>query len=146
MGLDMYLSAKQFAWPHLEDTLYNTIKKLDWPVEIRHAEISACVAYWRKANQIHDWFVQNVQGGVDECQASYVSKDQLIELRDLCVRLLQSKNPEEALQDLPPANGFFFGSDEINEWYWEDLQDTVNQLNPLIESDQALDYEYHASW
>ena len=29
-----------------------------------------CVAYWRKANAIHSWFVENCQDGVDECQYS----------------------------------------------------------------------------
>jgi hypothetical protein len=44
-----------------------------------HVEVN--VAYWRKANAIHRWFVDVVQGGVDECQASEVTRDQLDALR-----------------------------------------------------------------
>lgn len=42
------------------------------------------VGYWRKANMIHKWFVDNVQGGVDECQVTQVSKEQLLSLIHLC--------------------------------------------------------------
>ena len=61
MGLDMYLSSKKSG----QDA-----------------------AYWRKANQIHRWFVENVQDGIDECQESDVSLGQLIELRDACKKVL----------------------------------------------------------
>ncbi len=35
------------------------------------------VGYWRKANQIHNWFVKNVQGGVDDCGYYGVTKEKL---------------------------------------------------------------------
>src|SRR4051812_12932609 len=43
------------------------------------------VAYWRKANQIHNWFVENVGGGEDECQNMELGRDQMKALLDLCV-------------------------------------------------------------
>ncbi len=33
--------------------------------------------YWRKANGIHAWFVQNVQEGEDDCKEYYVSQSKL---------------------------------------------------------------------
>ena len=35
------------------------------------------LAYWRKANHIHGWFVKNVQGGKDNCEEYSVSRKQL---------------------------------------------------------------------
>ena len=32
-----------------------------------HSRIIEQVGYWRKANQIHNWFVENVQDGEDDC-------------------------------------------------------------------------------
>ena len=38
---------------------------------------------WRKANQIHKWFVDNCQEGDDNCQRHYVSRENLEELLEL---------------------------------------------------------------
>jgi hypothetical protein len=48
---------------------------------------------------------------------------------------------------LPPTEGFFFGSNGIDEWYWDNVQDTLNKLNKAIDEsvDDAM-FEYQASW
>lgn len=48
------------------------------------------VGYWRKANQIHAWFVDNVQNKIDDCGYYEVSKESLKELYDACQRILIS--------------------------------------------------------
>ena len=40
--------------------------------------------YWRKANQIHGWFVDTLMNGVDECQTVYISWGILQDLKDIC--------------------------------------------------------------
>ncbi len=67
MGLDMYLNAKRYLW-HSEDNLAEQIAE-NFPelADARVKEITAEVMYWRKSNAIHKWFVDNVQGGVDDC-------------------------------------------------------------------------------
>ena len=35
------------------------------------------VGYWRKANAIHNWFVNNIQNGKDDCRRYEVSKENL---------------------------------------------------------------------
>jgi hypothetical protein len=91
------------------------------------------------ANAIHAWFVKNVQDGVDECQESYVSYEQLVELRDLCKKVIKTKNAEL----LPPQAGFFFGSTEVDEYYMEDLKETIKIIDAL---DPDGEYVYRASW
>jgi hypothetical protein len=48
---------------------------------------------------------------------------------------------------LPPTSGFFFGGTGIDEWYWVNLQETVDKLTEALEHsvDDAM-FEYQASW
>lgn len=160
MGLDMYLYVGKYVSviPNVplasDPATYDTIVKATGltlaqiePNDIRSVTVSVRVAYWRKANAIHQWFVTNVQDGKDECQTSEVDREQLTTLRDLCQSLLQNRNPQEAAELLPTQPGFFFGSTDIGDYYWQDLQDTVSMLNrALTHTPQGCYFEYHASW
>lgn len=114
--------------------------------------VSVTVAYWRKANEIHAWFVENVQGGVDECQRGYVSQEQLVELRDLCERVLDAREGDDALEVaeelLPTRDGFFFGGTQYDEYYYEDLGETIRQLERVLSHPKIgdVDLYYRASW
>ena len=106
------------------------------------------VAYWRKDNAIHQWFVENVQGGVDECQRSpEVHVEQLAYLMKLCNDVIA--DPSRAHELLPPQSGFFFGGTEIDEWYMRGLQHTVDRLyiavSALMDIPDAKVY-YQSSW
>lgn len=52
---------------------------LDTGIRNRKKEI----AYWRKANMIHKWFVDNVQKGNDDCKEYKITKEHLEELLKL---------------------------------------------------------------
>ena len=146
MGLDMYLQAERYVSKYFDPEDEGRAAKIQkiFP-EFTNAEVKtirAEVAYWRKANAIHAWFVTNVQGGVDECQDSHVGRDQLEELRQLCLEVLDTKDASE----LPPQAGFFFGSTEVDDWYFEDLRNTVNQLDKVLAMPDNLEFYYRASW
>ena len=103
------------------------------------------VAYWRKANAIHKWFVENVQGGVDDCGAYPVQKADLKKLLSLVNKSLRSKKLAPKL--LPTQSGFFFGSTEYGEWFFQDLNDTKKKLTEILKSDNAPDgWLYQSSW
>jgi len=103
------------------------------------------VAYWRKANQIHKWFVDHVQDGNDNCEEYRVTRDQLQLLLDNCKLVLINK--EEAKTLLPRQEGFFFGSYEYDEFYWYDIQDTIEQLEKILnEYPEEWDFQYQSSW
>ena len=111
-----------------------------------HANIEVCVAYWRKANAVHKWFC-DLDGGRDECQNIYVSYDKLRELRDLAASVISQ--PAMAADVLPTQMGFFFGSYDYDEWYMEDMKNTVTQLDAVLASvgpDTWTDFIYRASW
>ncbi len=105
--------------------------------------VENCVIHWRKANQIHKWFL-DLADGVDVCQPIYVSVNQLQELHKLCVESLELKTSDL----LPPCSGFFFGSIEIDEWYWDNLRRTADLLGELLKNDNLTQHEfvYQASW
>lgn len=56
--------------------------------EFPSAEVSISVGYWRKANAIHQWFVDNCQDGIDDCRSVIVEREQLQTLKSLCETIL----------------------------------------------------------
>jgi hypothetical protein len=97
---------------------------------------------WRKANAIHGWFVRRCQGGEDNCKEYYVSREQLQELVELCHEALD--NPDHEV--LEPTAGFFFGSYEKDEWYYQDLKDTIEGIEKALELPQSFEFYYQSSW
>lgn len=176
MGLDMYLCRKETA--DVDVAKLRLVRKgkasafvLDKPAEQKEE-----IGYWRKANQIHQWFVTNVQRGLDDCEEYVVETHQL-------VRLLQTVNEViaacklvpgkvvasytfggdgqrvENLQDgkvikdssvaerlLPTHEGFFFGPTDYDEWYLENLVSTKKILTAALKSAKGGQFTYQSSW
>jgi len=156
MGLDMYLSAKRYVSKidHRTQTELEPYKKLaamfpdlnKAPDNIYGFEVSKVVCYWRKANQIHQWFVDNVQNGEDNCQKYSVSREQLQTLANMCETLLKTRDVVLAEEVLPTQGGFFFGDTSYGDYYWDDLESTVYALTLCLELPSDWDFEYQASW
>lgn len=113
------------------------------------------IGYWRKANAIHQWFVKNVQNGVDECEAHLITKDIIAKLRTDVKTVLDAKDQdmkdesfEVAEATLPTQSGFFFGGTDYDEYYYESLTDTLEICDKLLND---VDFEnnyivYQSSW
>jgi hypothetical protein len=159
MGLDMYLTAERFlsrfddndraARTAIADTLDNafgTITEWDGHRVLEPQAVECAAMYWRKANAIHGWFVDHVQGGVDECQPHHVKVRELRELCDLCRHLLA--HPADAPEMLPPRSGFFFGSTELDPGYWADVLYTAEGLTRLlaVPGIEEWSFRYRSSW
>ena len=154
MGLDMYLSGKRYMSKYFDAEDAGRIEKVNEvfgfegqeDADYNAQEVTFRIGYWRKANQIHKWFVDNCQDGVDECQETYVDREQLKQLRDTCKEVLA--DPKKAPSLLPVASGFFFGSTEYDDWYKQDLEYTVERIDKIL-GDPALakcDFYYQSSW
>lgn len=154
MGLDMYVTAKRYLWDFSDSNdkdIANNISTLFPEMkDCRVKEVSVEAMYWRKANAIHKWFVDNVQDGVDECQETYIDVSKLYELRDICKAVLDDNSKAEQL--LPSQSGFFFGGTAYDEYYFNDVRDTFNWLETLLfvgkfdEKFKHWEFYYQASW
>lgn len=169
MGLDMYLSVREYVNRHDYKAGWdNKTVRPEWeqiieasgiqeflPADtIYGANVSAVTAYWRKANAVHDWFVQNVQDGEDDCKEYYVSAEKLQELVDVCKDVLAHQDDHSYIEEvLPPTSGFFFGSTEIDEWYFQDIIYTAERLDEILTTyrkraadGKYVDFTYQSSW
>ena len=90
MGLDMYLNRCYSKYRKSDGTFSDNWddSKFDMYGRSNRVTFSEQVGYWRKANHIHKWFVDNVQDGKDDCHEYYVSIKKLHELRDTCFDIL----------------------------------------------------------
>ena len=147
MGLDMYLTAKRYIWRHREAEVLEAVNNLCLvKPHYRPKQIEYEAAYWRKANQIHGWFVTNVQDGKDDCEEYVVSLPQLQKLYEACINVAMNHDLAEKL--LPTGQGFFFGGTDYDDRYFEDVQDTIDSLEPILSDEDAkhLDFFYQSSW
>lgn len=193
MGLDMYLTvdyylsaydfrreqAKKDKEVAKEIAVFDSIVGLmgiepkDLP-ECNSISMDIQVGYWRKANAIHNWFVNNVQNGNDNCEKYYVSREQIEELAALCERIVEgidfgevvmegpepwsyetypnltfSEEVEDLINDeLPPQGGFFFGPTDLGAWYATYVKDTAEMLRKLLNMPELenYDFRYQSSW
>lgn len=185
MGLDMYLNKRTYigaeykhrevVMPNLKITIGDKVVNIN-PTKVSSIEERA--GYWRKANAIHKWFVDNVQDGVDECQETEVDKPKLAELLVLCRKVVETAivkkgrvctgitstsggplvknyeegniiaNAEDIHELLPTSAGPFFGSTDYDQWYLQDVKDTIAILEAcdLDEKNYDVSYRYQASW
>jgi len=150
MGLDMYLDKRTYVkqWEHIDETKqYNVeVTRGGEPTNIDPKKVKYIIeeaGYWRKANQIHRWFVENVQDGVDNCGDYYVERSEMKELLELCKKVQADNSLAEEL--LPSASGFFFGGTEYDEWYFKDIDETIAILEEAL-ADGYGEYYYTSSW
>lgn len=150
MGLDMSLSgrrylndiSKQKAIQDLFEELKDIKGSFDGESPVNSIIVE--LGYWRKANHIHRWFVQNVQAGVDNCGNYAVSKDQLCQLKEVCERVLGFKHLAET--HLPRSQGFFFGNELYDEWYYTDIEKTIKIIDNCLSLPGVWEFEYSSSW
>lgn len=169
MGLDMYLSARKYVSDYNYeqgktkeefDSILDTVGLTRGQVSEDSPSIvvNVNIAYWRKANAIHNWFIDNVAGGEDDCEPFYVSREELQELHQTLLKVIalkgnttESVDPtvEETIEELlPTQSGFFFGGADYDDWYWENVEWTEKRLATILDDPAFADFEfqYRASW
>ena len=149
MGLDMFLTKMPRNGKKPEDIAWEEMQE---------------IGYWRKANQIHKWFVDNVQGGEDDCgYHDEVTKEVLENLLAICKKVLEGCNLVEgdvingyelkngkfepiivkgkcvedarvAEELLPTADGFFFGDTNYDQYYIADIEATIEIVTRALET------------
>lgn len=163
MGLDMYLYLEKYESVSCYSKNFSEKVKNFYPKELKELQegiqernylsktTKYQVGYWRKANAIHKWFVDNCAGGEDNCKPVYVDIEKLKMLLDICKAVSKDHNKAEKL--LPTQDGFFFGGLKYDDWYFEDLDYTIKLFEKVIafikeEKKKKFwwDIIYRASW
>ena len=165
MGLDMYLSVRRYisrvdltkvydrevGWSETSGfhDLMDSLNAADYleSGETTGSHVEIPVAYWRKANAIHNWFVTERADGVDDCREIGVTDGHLEELLSLCEIVLRV--PASAPIHLPTESGFFFGGVEYDDWYFDQISYTAKRLReiiPLMKKNNDDWAVYQASW
>ena len=143
MGLDMYLYADKYVYNgdvNINEAVSNVIDTKGCKLK----NIRLDVGYWRKANQIHNWFVNNVQDKVDDCKEYEVCKEHLVELLDICKKVQADHSLAPAL--LPVQSGFFFGSTDYDAIYFSDIDGTIEIIEKALTLANNWSFIYWASW
>lgn len=130
MGLDMYLHAtasrthsryeKDVLPLHYEGP-FQRFEQSQHDRNYLSTETNCQVGYWRKFNALHKYIVDTFAEGVDECQRIELGRKEIEQI----LELLQKINRDNAMELLPPSSGFFFGSQEIDEWYMRDVEYSI---------------------
>lgn len=180
MGLDMYFHKRKYVknWEHGEDKFEVIVKKngkvLSGSDKASYVEYDA--GYWRKANAIHNWFIEHCANGEDSCTEMDVSNEQASELLETVNKVLAAsklvkgkikngerstpngwepimedgeyiEEPTVAKELLPTQGGFFFGSTDYDQYYYQDLLDTKKILeDALAGATDDDEFTYRASW
>lgn len=130
------------------------------------------VCYWRKANHIHKWFSNRFIKDQDSYGYYIVSEADLQSLllhlkflkkikdEDKDFKLVETNLLKEERKKgyyegdanyiaeaiFPPDNfGCCFGWGFIDDWYWEDIDDTIEKLTEVLKGNYDC-FFYNASW
>lgn len=122
MGLDMYLYRK----PRKDEGIKDDIQ----------------LVYWRKCNAVHDYFVGDADE--DNCTEFVVTKEDIANLIIKCATVLNNKALAQDI--LPTREGFFFGSYDYDQWYYDGLTDTVKDCVEALGDWKEDDQVYYYAW
>jgi hypothetical protein len=139
MGLDMYLSKKTYVkqWSHdkPEEQFEVSVKQGGKPFKkiesSRVSYVTEELMYWRKANQIHGWFVHNTQEIVEEVKY-YVTKEDLDNLLDVCKQVLDVLSKSE-IKTVQVRSGWSGGEETYSDVETYDCEDEIRELLPPTE-------------
>lgn len=152
MGLDQFISATihvpaQKVGDVIED---NPILKKLVDDQFALATVKLKLGQFRKFNALHGYIEKRV-GEIENLQD--VSIDDIIdELYEDCKLILATKDSKDgnadAIQRMPPTEGFFFGSTEVDGWYYSDVKELHDLLADLIKLSEIGDisFKYTAWW
>ena len=169
MGLDMYLEIRKNEYCSEYHQDKGSDLALEYPKDITEfipnqtdlrisRQTNYEVGYWRKANHIHNWFMQNCaerdewDNPIDNCRPIEITVGKLEKLLDDCKKVLADHSLASSL--LPTTDGFFFGSTEYDEYYFSDIEKTIEIIEPVLKfakhkleiEDYNWEVYYQASW
>lgn len=178
----MNLYKKKYFYHNIDgkDTTHIEVKVLENGKEQEHytftnhpVEIEVEIAYWRKFNALHKWFMDVCGEGDDNGSELWVHPKDLQQLYKIIKKLKDElvlvdgkvsdgyslnnrgekvyyyedgkviANPELAKNLLPTQDGFFFGSTDYDEYYYYDIEYTEKVLKETVEAPDFNEWRYY---
>ena len=184
MGLDMYLFKETYIGaarnPHVKvsmtiQTTKSKRKKTKTIENMKIVSVEEEVAYWRKANAIHGWFLRHVYNEEPHTNRIEVKPYQLVRLLEICKTVIEKaelkpgrifsgylwkngentptfmnglvcNNMSELKRLLPREDGPFFGPQSYDEYYVQEVKDTIDMLKSIDFNEPNTRYFYMANW
>lgn len=85
------------------------------------------VAYFRKVNFLMSFF--NYTGN---CEYMEITESDIKRLIDSCETVLNARNEETSGEILPSQVGFFFGNYDYNDWYYQDVEQVLDDFTKIL--------------
>ena len=102
---------------------------------------------YRKFNWFRNWVINNtILTHESDCEEVIISKDKLQELLDVCEDVLKDKNPKVAEELLPVLGGFFFGTYDYDEWYYESVQIVRDDVKRILNKGNSVIEVIYEDW
>ena len=86
--------------------------------------------YFRKVNFLIPFVESKIGYELDDCEPVKLTKDDLEDLVNRCKEVLANHKKAETL--LPTRDGFFFGSVNYDDWYFNDVQQVHDSVSDLL--------------
>lgn len=118
-----------------------------WLLKEKGNEFEA-IGYWRKANQIREFFARYVPEQAHEnIEKLTITMEMLDTLEKKIHACLKSRDVSVCQELLPISSGFFFGSTEYDTFYFEDLENTLSIIQEARkEINEGSHIIYHEWW
>lgn len=87
--------------------------------------------YFRKCNWLYGWVRRKLElPELENCKHYKLTRSIIEDLIDDITKVLSDHSLAEKL--LPTESGFFFGSTEYDDWYFDDLRNAKTELTQLL--------------
>lgn len=125
---------------------------LDIFVRSKKQKDSECYTNWRKHNFVMGWLRTYDYDEVDiNCKDIVLTEEMTKDLRNKCYGILalykRKRNWQTVAETvLPPYQGFFFGSYELDEYYIQDIQHVYDTIIELTKKYDTYELVLHVWW
>lgn len=101
--------------------------------------------YFRKVNCLQGYFEREID--IQNCDIKGISKEHIEKIQDITNYILNNKNDIEYInENFPTTQGFFYGSYEIDNDYFEDIAYINEIINEILENFDSEDYLFYWCW
>lgn len=119
------------------------VKKVEyWVNEILASFVNGEDMYYRKVNFLYAYFADRLDD--EQCIVTLEDCKKIIKYAET---ILETRDTDLAEKLLPTQSGFFFGSTEYDDYYFDDVKDVLEQFSEYIDdwTDDTIGWVYF-SW